>query len=85
MKILVILGAIAVVAGLVGLAHCVRVGYAIKREKPAPEVVRAQLGLDERWEPLGAIAVGYLPDRPDDGSNPPLRSTADPDGLVVEL
>ena len=34
---------------------------------------------------IGAIAVGYLPDRPDDGSNPPLRSTADPDGLVVEL
>jgi coenzyme F420-0:L-glutamate ligase/coenzyme F420-1:gamma-L-glutamate ligase len=51
----------------------------------APEVVRAQLGLDERWEPLGAIAVGYLPERPDDGSNPALRPTADPDGLVVEL
>lgn len=51
----------------------------------SPDIVRAQLDLDERWEPLGAIAVGYLPDRPDDGSNPPLRPTADADGLVVEL
>nr|WP_283242134.1 coenzyme F420-0:L-glutamate ligase [Gordonia araii] len=51
----------------------------------APEVVRDQLGLAPHWEPLGAIAVGYLPQRPDDGSNIPPRAPADPTGLVVEL
>ncbi|MFT4201159.1 coenzyme F420-0:L-glutamate ligase [Gordonia sp. (in: high G+C Gram-positive bacteria)] len=51
----------------------------------APAVVREQLGLDEHWEPLGAIAIGYLPDRPEDGSNVPLRPPADSAGLVVEL
>ena len=43
MTILVILGAVLVAAGLVGLAQCVRVGYAIKREKPTPDVARARL------------------------------------------
>ncbi|GED98316.1 coenzyme F420-0:L-glutamate ligase [Gordonia crocea] len=51
----------------------------------AADVVRTQLDLDERWEPLGAIAIGYPPTRPDDGSNPPTRPPADPTGLVVEL
>ncbi|MFT3900587.1 MAG: coenzyme F420-0:L-glutamate ligase [Gordonia sp. (in: high G+C Gram-positive bacteria)] len=51
----------------------------------APEIVREQLGLDERWQPLGAVAIGYLPERPDDGSNVPTRPAADPTGLVVEL
>ncbi len=51
----------------------------------APTVVRAQLGLGAQWEPLGAIAIGYPPDRPDDGSTTPTRPAADPTGLVVEL
>ncbi len=60
MKILVILGAVAVAAGLVGLAHCVRVGYAIKREKPAPEVVRARLNrlLAVNLGSVGLAAIG---------------------------
>lgn len=51
----------------------------------AAGVVRAQLGLAEHWQPLGAIAIGYLPDRPDDGSNTPPRIPPEPAGLVVEL
>ena len=43
MALLVIFGAVLVAAGLVGLGYCVRVGYAIRREKPSPEVVRARL------------------------------------------
>ncbi len=44
----------------------------------APDVVRDVLELDERWEPLGAVAIG----RPLDDSG--LRSPADTDGLVVQ-
>lgn len=44
-----------------------------------PEVVRDVLGLDDSWEPLGAIAIG----RPAEPGG--LRSPADTNGLVVEL
>lgn len=40
---LVVLGIVLVLAGLGGLVHCIRTGYAIRREKPAPDVARAQL------------------------------------------
>ncbi|AZG48765.1 coenzyme F420-0:L-glutamate ligase [Gordonia insulae] len=44
----------------------------------APQVVRDVLELDERWEPLGAIAIG----RPLDDAG--LREPASTDGLVLE-
>jgi hypothetical protein len=43
MDILVILGVLIVGAGLLGLAHCIRAGYAIRREAPPPEAARARL------------------------------------------
>ncbi|MBP7241322.1 hypothetical protein [Amaricoccus sp.] len=43
MTVLVVLGVLVVVAGLAGLGHCIRTGYAIRREKPDPEVARARL------------------------------------------
>lgn len=43
MTVLIIIGAIFVLAGLVGLGHCIRTGYAIRREKPDPEAARARL------------------------------------------
>ena len=43
MTALVILGAALVAAGLGGLGYCIRAGFAIRRDKPAPEVARAQL------------------------------------------
>jgi len=43
MTILIIAGAILVAAGLFGLGFCIRTGYAIKREKPDPDEVRARL------------------------------------------
>ncbi|MBP7001778.1 hypothetical protein [Amaricoccus sp.] len=43
MTALVVLGIVVVAAGLAGLGHCIRTGYAIRRDKPAPEVARARL------------------------------------------
>lgn len=43
MIVLVVLGIILVLAGLGGLAHCIRTGYAIRREKPGPDAARARL------------------------------------------
>ncbi|GAC66416.1 coenzyme F420-0:L-glutamate ligase [Gordonia soli] len=45
----------------------------------APETTRAVLDLDDQWEPLGGIAVGYAAD----GAG--LRDSASTAGLVVEL
>lgn len=52
--LLVILGALMVAAGLGGLAYCVRVGFAIRRDKPAPEIVR------DRLQKLVAINLGSV-------------------------
>jgi coenzyme F420-0:L-glutamate ligase / coenzyme F420-1:gamma-L-glutamate ligase len=41
--------------------------------------VREVLGLDERWEPLGMVAVGYP-----GGDAPPPRAAVDVDGLLLE-
>lgn len=43
MTALVVLGIAMVAAGLAGLGHCIRTGYAIRREKPDPEAARARL------------------------------------------
>lgn len=43
MTILVILGGLMVAAGLLGLGYCIRTGYVIRRDKPAPDVARARL------------------------------------------
>jgi hypothetical protein len=40
---IVALGIVLVVAGLAGLAHCIRTGYAIRRDKPDADVARARL------------------------------------------
>jgi coenzyme F420-0:L-glutamate ligase/coenzyme F420-1:gamma-L-glutamate ligase len=45
----------------------------------APDVVRAELGLPDDWEPLGTIAIGFPADRLEP------RSPANVDDLVVEL
>ncbi len=57
----------------------------------AADTVRAILDLDEMWEPLGAVAIGYGADNAgdnnaaDDGAaGNPLRAPADPTGLVIE-
>lgn len=43
MTLLVVLGGVLVAAGIAGLGYCIVTGYAIRREKPGPDVVRAQL------------------------------------------
>lgn len=43
MTLLVILGAALVAAGLGGLAYCIRTGFAIRRDKPPPDLARARL------------------------------------------
>ncbi|MBA3325597.1 MAG: hypothetical protein H0T41_10200 [Rhodobacteraceae bacterium] len=43
MTALLILGVLIVAAGLFGLGYCIRAGFVIRREKPAPEVARARL------------------------------------------
>ena len=43
MTALVYLGAALAAAGLGGLAYCILEGLRVRREKPAPEVVRARL------------------------------------------
>lgn len=43
MTLLAILGAAMVAAGLVGLGHCIRTGFATRRDKPSPEAARARL------------------------------------------
>lgn len=43
MTLLVILGVVLVAASLVGLGHCIREGFRVRREKPAPEIARARL------------------------------------------
>ncbi|MGV9713529.1 coenzyme F420-0:L-glutamate ligase [Gordonia sp. NPDC003424] len=44
----------------------------------APPVVRTALDVDDDWEPLGAIAIGWPLD------DAPLRPAAPTDGLVIE-
>lgn len=44
----------------------------------AADLVRAELGLPEDWEPLGAIAIGHHPEGP-----PEPRDPASSDGLLV--
>lgn len=43
MILLAILGAVLVLAGLGGLAHCIGEGYRIRREAPPPEIATARL------------------------------------------
>lgn len=60
MTLLVILGGLMVAAGLFGLGYCVRTGYVIRREKPAPEVVHARLRrlLAINFGSVGLAALG---------------------------
>lgn len=55
MTALVILGAILAAAGLGGLGYCIRAGFAIRRDKPAPEVARARL---QRLVAVNLASVG---------------------------
>ena len=59
MTALVILGAVLAVAGLGGLGYCIRAGFAIRRDKPAPEVARAQLQRLVAVN-LGSVALATL-------------------------
>jgi hypothetical protein len=43
MGFLVVAGLVLVALGLGGLGYCMRAGFAIRAEKPAPEVLRARL------------------------------------------
>ncbi len=43
MTLLVILGVVLVSASLAGLGYCIREGFRVRREKPAPEIARARL------------------------------------------
>ncbi len=43
MIVLVILGVVLVVASLVGLGHCIREGFRVRRDKLEPEAARARL------------------------------------------
>ncbi len=43
MILLVIFGAALVIASLFGLGYCIREGFRVRREKPAPEAARARL------------------------------------------
>ena len=59
MTALVILGAVLAAAGLGGLGYCIRAGLAIRRDKPAPEVARAQLQRLVAVN-LGSVALATL-------------------------
>jgi hypothetical protein len=59
MTLLVILGAILAAGGLAGLGYCMAQGFAIRREKPAPEVVRARLQRLVAVN-LGSVALASL-------------------------
>jgi hypothetical protein len=59
MMALTILGAAMVAAGLGGLGHCIREGYAVRRDKPAPDVARARLQRLVAIN-LGSVALAAL-------------------------
>lgn len=59
MTVLVILGALLAAAGLGGLGYCIRAGFAIRRDKPPPEVARAQLQKLVAVN-LGSVALAAL-------------------------
>ncbi|TPE48287.1 hypothetical protein [Amaricoccus solimangrovi] len=60
MMLVVILGGIMVAAGLIGLGYCVRAGFRIRREKPAPDVAEARfrLLLVVNFASVGLAALG---------------------------
>jgi hypothetical protein len=53
--VLIVLGGILVAAGIFGLGYCIRAGYAIRRDKPAPEVARVVL---QRLVAVNLASVG---------------------------
>jgi len=57
--VLAILGGILVAAGLLGLGHCIRTGFAIRRDKPPADVARAQLQRLVAIN-LGSVALAAL-------------------------
>jgi hypothetical protein len=59
MTILVVLGAMMVAAGMVGLGYCIRTGYAIRRDKPGPDAARARLNQLVAVN-LGSVALAAL-------------------------
>lgn len=59
MGFLVIIGVVLVALGLGGLGYCVRAGFVIRAEKPAPEVLRAELHRLVAIN-LGSVALAAL-------------------------
>lgn len=59
MAFLVIAGLALVAAGLGGLGYCMRAGFAIRAEKPAPEVLRSRLHRLVAVN-LGSVALAAL-------------------------
>lgn len=57
--LVMILGGLMVAGGLGGLGYCIRTGFVIRRDKPAPDLIRARLQRLVAIN-LGSVALAAL-------------------------